>query len=108
MCLNHIQNLLEIGVNKFYLHWIGITEIQFISAFELLSYILYLRPTYPDVEFVIVYTPPIQIQDRNGKGYIKQELIETSIACMAELTKEDDNIKLVYRRPHPFGGVKRL
>jgi len=24
---------------------------------------------------------------------------------MAELTKNDENIKLVYRRPHPFGGL---
>lgn len=27
---------------------------------------------------------------------------------MSEFIKDDDNIKLVYRRPHPFGGDKRL
>lgn len=27
---------------------------------------------------------------------------------MSELIKKDDNIRLVYRRPHPFGGLQRL
>ena len=104
LCTNFINNLLLIGVKKFYFHWTGITEIQFISAFELLSYIIMLREEYKDVEFIIVYTPMI---DREH-GYIRQELIETSISCMAELTKNDEMIKLVCRRPHPFGGNMRI
>jgi len=65
---------------------------------------MYLRKDYPDVEFVIVYAPVISDKHKDTK----QELVETSIACMAELTKDDENIKLVYRRPHPFGGLIRL
>jgi hypothetical protein len=63
-----------------------------------------LRKEYNDVEFIIIYTPKI---DREH-GYIRQELIETSISCMAELTKNDERIKLVCRRPHPFGGNVRI
>ena len=49
LCLNFIYNLLDIGVKKFYFHWIGITEIQFISAFETLSLIRMLQQKYDDV-----------------------------------------------------------
>lgn len=43
LCTNFIYNLLLIGVKKFYFHWAGITEVSFISAFEILSYIMSLQ-----------------------------------------------------------------
>lgn len=103
LCTNFINNLLLIGVKKFYFHWSGITKVSFIGAFELLSYIRMLRKDYKDVEFIIVYMPPMP-----DKGYIEQEYVEMSITCIGELTKNDERIKLVYRRPHPFGGLKRF
>lgn len=104
LCTNFIYNLLLIGVKKFYFHWAGITEVSFISAFEILSYIMSLQQEFKDVEFVIIYIPPMT----EKHDYTKQEYIETSVACMAELTKDNDKVKLVYRRPHPFGGSLRI
>ena len=105
LCTNFVFNLLLIGVKKFYFHWNGITDTQFISAFEVLSFIRLVQQDYKDVEFIIVYSPQAE---KWGNYDLKQERIETSIACMAELTKNDERIKLVYRRPHPFGGLQRL
>lgn len=104
LCTNFIYNLLLAGVKKFYFHWLGITETSFISAFELLSYIIMLRNEFKDVEFVIIYTPLMV----DNQKYTEQKYIEMSISCMAELIKNDEKIKLVYRRPHPFGGLIRL
>ena len=104
LCVNFVFNLLEIGVKRFYFHWIGVTEKQFISAFEQLSFIRLVRKDYKDVEFVIIYEPPLQ----DSCYYIEQKYVEMSVACMTELIKNDDKIRLVYRRPHPFGGLKRL
>ena len=103
---NFIYHLLEAGVKKFYFIWRGITEIQFISAFEDLSFIRLLQEDYKDVEFVIVYYIPSLAQDKYSDDI--QRYAELSVVCMAELTKNDENIRLVYRRPHPFGGSMRM
>ena len=102
--INLINDLLLIGIKKFYFRWSGITKIQFISSFEIFSYIKLLRQNYKDVEFIIIYSPPMLQKE----GYIRQEFVETSIFCASEFIKKDNKIKLIYRRPHPFGGNVRL
>ena len=53
--MNYLEELLEIGVRKFYFPWHGVSRSYFIAAFEVLTMAKLTIEKYPDVKIVIVY-----------------------------------------------------
>lgn len=98
-----LEELLRIGVKKFYFPWSGVSKYYFFSAFDILTMAQSVVERYPDVKIVIVYSVPYADVSRPPDV----EMIKTSITCICKLTEDINQIELQFRYPHPWSGDKR-
>jgi hypothetical protein len=70
-----VEQFLKLGVKKFYFLWDGIKEGLFFSSLDTISYSIWVKDNYPDVDIYIVY--PIKYE--TAYSLPNMDLIETSI-----------------------------
>ncbi len=100
--MNDIEDFIKIGVKKFYFLWGGIKEGLFFSSLDTISYSIWIKQNYPDVDINIIY--PIEYSIINSPP--KMDLVETSISFLSNSIREK-GINGIIRYPHPWYGKTR-
>ena len=97
--MNVVEELIKIGVKKFYFLWSGIREGLFFSSLDTISYSVWIKENYPDVNINIIYF----IDYSNIFSPPNMDLVETSISFLSNAIKEK-GINGIVRYPHPWYG----
>ena len=97
-----VEQFLKLGVRKFYFIWDGIKEGLFFSSLDTISYSIWIKDNYPDVDIYIVY--PIKYETMYSLP--NMDLIETSISFLSH-SIEEKGIHGIIRYPHPWYGKTR-
>lgn len=100
--MNDVEDFIKIGVKKFYFLWNGIKEGLFFSSLDTISYSIWIKQNYPDVDIYIIY--PIEYSIINSPP--NMDLVETSISFLSNSIKEKE-INGIIRYPHPWYGKMR-
>ena len=100
--MNVVEELIKIGVKKFYFLWSGIREGLFFSSLDTISYSVWIKENYPDVNINIIYF----IDYSNIFSPPNMDLVETSISFLSNAIKEK-GINGIVRYPHPWYGKQR-
>ena len=97
-----VEDFLKIGVKKLYFLWDGIKDGLFFSSLDTISYSIWVKQNYPNVDIYIIY--PIEYNIINSPP--NMDLVETSISFLSNSIKET-GISGIIRYPHPWYGKLR-
>lgn len=102
--INETEEFVKLGCRKFYFTWNGVTDGQFFSAMETISYAINLAQRYEDIQIYIVYIP---LYDKlNVTKHV--DWLETSMQFLSKSIQKEKNIKGIFRRCHPWSGTNRI
>lgn len=102
--INETEEFVKLGCRKFYFTWNGVTDGQFFSAMETISYAINLAQRYKDIQICIIYIP---LYDKvNVTKHV--DWLETSMQFLSKSIQKTKNIRGIFRRCHPWYGTNRI
>lgn len=102
--INETEDFVKLGCRKFYFTWNGVTDGQFFSAMETISYAINLAQRYKDIQICIIYIP---LYDKiNVTKHV--DWLETSMQFLSKSIEKYGNIRGMFRRCHPWYSPNRI
>ena len=102
--INETEEFVKLGCRKFYFTWNGVTDGQFFSAMETISYAINLAQRYKDIQICIIYIP---LYDKiNVTKHV--DWLETSMQFLSKSIEKYGNIRGRFRRCHPWYSPNRI